>query len=57
MTDIPIDWTDLISFVLGLIGGYTIRINIRSKKSKSTVVQKDIAAGGDVVAGDKKSER
>ena len=56
MTTIPIDWTDLISFALGLIGGYAIRINFRSKKTISSVVQKDIDAGGDVVGGDKKSK-
>jgi hypothetical protein len=44
--------SEAISFILGLIGGWAIKVNI-DKGSNNKVTQSNVSAGGDVVGRDK----
>jgi len=49
-------WTHAAAFLAGLGAGWTLKVMISNRSSRSSrsslVSQKDIRAGGDVVAGD-----
>lgn len=46
--------SEAISFILGLIGGFAIKVTV-DKGSKNKVTQSKVTAGGDVVGRDKHS--
>lgn len=50
-------WTHIASFLVGLGTGWTLKVAISSRSSRSRrssiVSQKGNTAGGDIVAGDK----
>lgn len=47
----------ILTFLAGLVSGYTIKVSISNSKSTRFVSQKENVAGRDIVAGDNTQQK